>query len=291
MWGLALGLGLGLAKFLGGFFGHSLALLSDAVHSLIDAAISGGLVATLAMAERPADREHPYGHGRLEAVAGAAMALVLLALAAMIARETILTFFVKAPTPHGFAIAIAVVGAMFQEAFFQHSKRVAKETGSSVLMASAWDMRLDALGGLAVVAGLVVARWGGPRWFWADHAAALVIAATVFWIGGGLLLDKIHDLMDHQASPELLDSVREAALSVDGVEAVETLRIRKAGLEYLVDIHIEVDAELSVAVGHDIAHATKDRVKSHVLAIRDVLVHVEPDRSARRAELSGQRPA
>ena len=287
MWGLTLSLGLGLAKFLGGFFGHSLALLSDAIHSLVDAAISGGLVAALAMAERPADREHPYGHGRLEAVVGAGMALLLLLLAAAITWEAVVTLFEPSPTPHVYAVVIAALGSLFQEGLFRYSSRVARETGSTPLMAAAWDARLDALGGLAVVAGLLLATWGGPWWHWADHAAALVIAATVFWIGGGLLRDKIHDLMDRQASPDLLASVRDAALSVTGVMDVETLRMRKAGLEYLVDIHIEVAPDLTVAVGHAIAHAVKDRIKSQIQAVRDVLVHVEPTPSHHLAELSG----
>ncbi|MHA4875037.1 cation transporter, partial [Enterococcus faecium] len=81
---------------------------------------------------------------------------------------------------------------------------MARETGSGALLAAAWDARLDALGGIAVIAGILIARWGGPRWAWADHAAALVIAATVFWIGLGLLRDKVRDLMDHQAPSELL---------------------------------------------------------------------------------------
>ncbi len=283
-WGLAVSLGLGLAKFLGGVFGHSLALFSDALHSLIDAALSGGLMAALAMAERPADREHPYGHGRLEAVAGAGMAILLLALAAMIAYEAIVTLGNQHEPPHVFAVVIAALAALFQEGLFRYTSRIARETGSGALLAAAWDARLDALGGIAVIAGILIARWGGPRWAWADHAAALVIAATVFWIGLGLLRDKVRDLMDHQAPSELLAEVRASALSVAGVMGVETLLMRKAGLEYLVDIHIEVDPNLTVEVGHAIAHAVKDRIKSGMRIVRDVLVHVEPTPSLRLVE-------
>jgi divalent metal cation (Fe/Co/Zn/Cd) transporter len=96
------------------------------------------------------------------------------------------------------------------------------------------------------------------------------------WIGGGLLRENINDLMDRQAPLEILAEVRRAASTVPGVLGVETLRIRKAGLEYLVDIHIEVAPDLTVEVGHEIAHAVKDRIRDRVAAIRDVLVHVEP---------------
>jgi len=123
-----------------------------------------------------------------------------------------------------------------------------------------------------------LAKWGGPSWHWADHAAALLVAATVCWVGGGLLRDNIDTLMDRQAGPEVLKAVRTEAAAVPGVRAVEKLRIRKVGLEYLVDIHIEVDPDETVVEGHAIAHKVKDRLIRQVPAVRDVLVHVEPYR-------------
>ena len=277
-WGIALALGLGLVKVLAGVFGHSLALLSDAVHSLVDAAISGALLGALFVAERPADREHPYGHGRAEALAGAAVALLLMLLAAGIAWAAVASLRDKGPAPETFTLAVAAGCALFQEGMYHYSSRVARRTGSGALMATAWDYRLDALGALAVVVGVTLAKWGGPSWHWADHGAALVVAATVFWVGGGLLRDNIDSLMDRQAGPEVLEAVRSEAAAVPGVRAVEKLRIRKVGLEYLVDIHVEVDPDETVVEGHDIAHKVKDRLIHHVPAVRDVLVHVEPHR-------------
>lgn len=275
-WGIALNLGLGLAKLLGGVFGHSLALVSDAIHSLVDAAISGGLLAALLVAERPADPEHPYGHGRAEALAGSAVALLLLALAGGIAWRALSGVDARHAPPETYTLLIAACGALCQEALYRYSIRIARRTGSGALAAAAWDYRLDAFGGLAVVVGVSLAKWGGPSWLWADHVAALAIAATVFWVGGGLLLANVNDLMDRQADPVVLAAVRHEASSVDGVLGVETLRVRKAGLEYLVDIHVEVAHDETVEVGHTIAHAVKDRLIHRVKAIRDVLVHVEP---------------
>jgi cation diffusion facilitator family transporter len=275
---VALALGLGLVKALGGLFGHSLALLSDAVHSLVDAAIAGGLLGALYLAERPADREHPYGHGRAEAVAGAGVALLLMLLSVGIAGEALTALGAEGPRPSAYTLVIAVGCGLCQEAMYRYSSRVARRTGSGALLATAWDNRLDALGSLAVVAGVALATWGGPSWHWADHLAALVVAGTVLWVGAGLLRENVDALMDRQASPELLDAVRREVMTVPGVREVETLRIRKVGLERLVDIHIEVDPEHTVAEGHSMAHAVKDRLIHHVAAIRDVLVHVEPYR-------------
>jgi cation diffusion facilitator family transporter len=280
-WGIALALGLGLVKALGGAFGHSLALLSDAVHSLVDAAISGALLGALFVAERPADREHPYGHGRAEALAGAAVALLLMLLAAGIAWEAVASLREFRPAPQSYTLAIAASCALFQEGMYRYSSSIARRTGSGALMATAWDYRLDAFGALAVVAGVSLAKWGGPAWHWADQAAALVVAATVFWVGGGLLRDNVDSLMDRQAGPELLDTVRKEAAAVPDVRAVEKLRIRKVGLEYLVDIHVEVDPDQTVEEGHAIAHRVKDRLIHDVTPVRDVLVHVEPHRKPR----------
>jgi cation diffusion facilitator family transporter len=219
-WGIALTLSLGLVKALGGLFGHSLALLSDAVHSLVDAAISGALLGALFVAERPADPEHPYGHGRAEAVAGVGVALLLLLLALGIAWEAAATLPERHPPPAAYTLVIAGGCAVFQEGMYRYSSRVARRTGSGALMATAWDYRLDAFGGLAVVVGVSLAKWGGPSWQWADHVAALLVAGTVFWIGGGLLRENIDSLMDRQAEPELLAAVRREASSVAGVREV-----------------------------------------------------------------------
>jgi cation diffusion facilitator family transporter len=266
-----------VVKAIAGVFGHSLALLSDAVHSLVDAAAAGALSAALLVAEQPADREHPYGHGRAEALAGAGVALVLLLLAAGIAWEAV-TVHRRHPPPETYTLSIAIGCALAQEAMYLYSSRVARRTGSGALMATAWDYRLDALGALAVVVGVALAKWGGPWWQWADHAAALVVAAIVFWVGGGLLRENVDSLMDRQESPERLDAARRAAAAAPGVKAIEKIRMRKVGLESLVDIHVEVEPGLTVEEGHAIAHAVKDRLISQVPAVRDVLVHIEPHR-------------
>jgi cation diffusion facilitator family transporter len=276
VWGLVVSLGLGAVKLAGGLFGHSLALLSDAAHSLVDAAVSLALIVALTLAQRPADSEHPYGHARVEALAGAVVALVLIALALGIAWHAVATVGVPSPPPEAFTLIIALGGAMFQEGLYRYAGSVARRTGSNALLATAWDYRLDALGGVVVTIGVLLVKWGGPAWEWADHAAAAAIAGTVLWVGCGLLWENAQALMDRQAAPEVLDAVRREALAVTGVQGVEKLRVRRAGLEYLVDIHVEVDPAQSVRAGHDIAHAVKDRVISQAGPIRDVLVHVEP---------------
>jgi cation diffusion facilitator family transporter len=274
LWGIGVSLALGAVKLVGGVLGHSLALLSDAAHSLIDAAISSALLVALIVAQRPADREHPYGHGRLEAVAGAGVALILIALAAAIAYESVSTIGVRHAAPAGFTLFIAGGCAFFQELLFRHVSRVARHTGSSSLLATAWDYRLDALAGIGVLVGVALAKWGG--WTWADHAAAVLVAGTVFWVGGGLLWENVQSLIDRQADPEVLEHVRAEAQAVPGVRAVEKLRVRRMGIEHVVEIHVQVDGDLSVRDGHAVAHAVKDHLLADIPSISDVVVHVEP---------------
>ncbi len=275
-WGLGVNLALGMVKLLGGLFGHSFALLSDSVHSLVDALISATLLGALSLAQKPPDQEHPYGHSRLESVAGLCVAMVMLVLATGIVWEAVRNVNARHDAPHGFTLVIAALGASCQEALFRFARAVAKRTGSAALLATAWDYRLDALGSLVVLGGVTLAYWGGPAWHWADHAAGVAVAASVFWIGGKLFRDNVHDLMDRQAEPELIQAIRQEAFQVAGVLGIEKLRARKTGLEYLVDIHVEVDPEKTVREGHAIAHAVKDRVVKGFAAVRDVLVHVEP---------------
>lgn len=272
--GVIVSLGLGLLKLVGGLFGHSLGLVSDAVHSLVDAAISVALLMALTVAQRPPDKEHPYGHGRVEAVAGAGVALILLAVAAMIAFESVSSMTGPYQPPSGFVLVIAGGSAILQELLFRYMSRVARRTGSTALLGTAWDYRLDALGAISVMIGVGLARWADLRW--ADHAAAVLIALMVLWIGGRLLWENLQSLIDRQAGPEILQPVRTEAEAVPGVLAIEKLRVRRMGIEHIAEIHVQVDANATVRGGHDIAHAVKDRVVARVPSVSDVIVHVEP---------------
>jgi cation diffusion facilitator family transporter len=210
--------------------------------------------------------------------------VLLIVLAIGIAWGTLSGLGQPNPPPEGFTLVIAAGGALIQEALSRYTSRVARRSGSAALRATAWDYRLDALGSLVVLLGVGAAKLGGPSWYWADHVAGALVAGTILWVGVGLLWENVQGLMDRQADPDLLASIRAEALTVPGVKGVETLRVRKAGLEYLVDIHIEVDPDLTVREGHRIAHIVKDCLIRRAGPIRDVLVHVEPsaDRETRR---------
>ena len=276
MWGVGLSVALGVLKLAGGVCGHSVALVSDAVHSFGDALTAAAVWGSLLWAQRPADREHPYGHTRAEAVAGSNVALLLVLSGLGIGWEALCTLGEPALPPEWYTLGIAGLSIVLKEALYRYESRVASATGSSAVRAAAWDHRLDAVGSLAVLVGLALSFWGGPAWHAADHVAALAVAAVVLWAGGSLLWGSVQELMDRQAGPEVLEEVRREAAAVPGVQGVEKLFVRKTGLEHLVDIHIEVDPHISVREGHAIGHAVKDRLMGRIVTIKDVLVHIEP---------------
>jgi cation diffusion facilitator family transporter len=202
------------------------------------------------------------------------VALLLILSAVWVAWESLRTLHEPSPEPAAYTLAIAALSVVLNESLFQYSSRVAQRTGSSAVLAASWDQRLDAFGSLAVLGGLALAKWAG--WHAADHVAALAVALVILWAGVTLFWGSLQELMDRQASAEVLDAVRREAAAVPGVRAVEKLLVRKAGLEHLVDIHIEVEPEISVREGHAIGHAVKDRLLKHIVTVKDVLVHIEP---------------
>jgi cation diffusion facilitator family transporter len=275
-WGIVASLGLGLIKLIGGWQGHSFALISDAVHSLGDAVTSSALLGALILSQRPPDPDHPYGYTRAETVAGSSAALLLILSAFAVGWQALASFTQEYEEPKGYTLAIAALSAVLKEGLYRYNSRVARRVGSSALKASAWDHRLDALSSLAVLGGVALAKWGGPRFHLADHAAALVVAGIILWVGVRLFWDNLHELMDQQADSDLVQRVRHEALSIPGVLGVEKLLMRKTGLEYLVDIHVEVDPDMTVRESHGIAHRVKDHVMKRVELIKYVLVHIEP---------------
>ncbi len=267
---------LGVAKLTGGWLGHSSALIADAVHSLGDVVLAVAIWGALRWAQHPADLEHPYGHARAEGIAGLCVALMLVLSTVAVGWESAHALVQPEPEPHRFTLAVAAISLVVNETLHRRNRTVARRLGSTALEGVALDQRLDALTAMAVLVALVLACYGGPAWRAADPVAGIFVAGVILVAGGRLGWTSLHELMDAQAEPELLASVRREALSVTGVMGVEKLHARKVGLEYLVDIHVEVDGRQTVQEGHAIAHAVKDKVLASVVPVKNVLVHIEP---------------
>ena len=274
--GLAVNLSLGVAKLIGGVVGNSFALIADSVNSLGDVVTTLVVLYALRVAQRPPDEDHPYGHTRAEGIAASNIALLIIVSALIVGWEAIERFDAPHGVPAVWTLWIAGANVLIKEGLYHYKVRVGRRTGSASIIANAWDHRADAMCALAVLVGLAAVRFGDGRFLWADEAASLVVVTAIVWTGARLFRMSASELMDVQADPSLVEAVRAAALEIPGVEDVEKLWVRKSGLEYFVDIHIEVDRFMTVEKGHRIGHRVKDRLIEDFASVRDVLVHLEP---------------
>lgn len=274
--GLVVNLLLGIVKLIGGIIGNSFALIADAVNSIGDVVTTVVVLFALRVAQQPADAEHPYGHTRAEGIAASNVALLVIVSAIFVGWEALQRITVIHEIPPAWTLWIAGANVLIKEGLYQYKVRVGRRTGSAAIIANAWDHRSDAFCSLAVLIGLAAIRFGGPRLMWADEAASLVVVAAIVWSGTQLFRSSASELMDVQADADFVDGIRTAAMTVEGVRDVETLWVRKSGLEFFADIHIEVDQHLTVAAGHRIGHLVKDHLLASFPSLRDVLVHLEP---------------
>jgi cation diffusion facilitator family transporter len=178
--------------------------------------------------------------------------------------------------PPVWTLAIAGANVVIKEGLYQYKIRLGRRAGSRAVIANAWDHRADAFSALAVLIGLMIVRVGGPRFLAVDELAALFVVMVILWSGTKLFWASAQELMDAQADPVVVDQIRARAAAVSGVKRVDKLWVRKSGMEYLVDIHIQVPAEESVAEGHRVSHLVKDELLTRFTNLRDVMVHLEP---------------
>ena len=276
VWGLGVNFVLVLSKLAGGIATGSAALVADAVNSIGDVASSMAVRGALSMAQVEEDDDHPYGHTKAESIAGLSVSLLVAFSAGLLALETIKRFGSELEVPGIAAGVIAGVCAVIKEVIYRYTMLVAKRLNSSSLTAVAWDHRSDAIGSGLVAVSLLAAPYVGEWGLYIDPIAALCVCAALIYTGGKIFLSTAAELMDQQADAGTVKQVREIAEAVGGVQAVEKLRVRKSGLEYFIEIHVQVEGMMTVDAGHRIAHHVKDQLLVSLPRVRDVHVHIEP---------------
>lgn len=275
-WGLGTNAVLVVVKLSGGLLAGSAALVADAVNSIGDVASSLAVRSALSVAQLDEDDEHPYGHTKAESIAGLGVSLLVAFSAAVLAVET-LQRLIESPQLPGLAAGWIAAGcAVVKEGIFHYTQRVGRRVGSSAVQAVAWDHRSDAIGSAVVAGSLLLAPYTGPAAPYVDSLAALAVCGLLIFTGLRMFRATAAELMDQQAADPLVDRVRALSGQVDGVAEVEKLRVRKSGLEYFIEIHIQVNGQLTVNEGHRIGHAVKDRLLAELPRVRDVHVHIEP---------------
>lgn len=275
--GMVLNTFLAAGKLAAGILGHSHALIADAVESLADIFSSIVVWRGLVVAEEPADEDHPYGHGKAEAIAAAIVSTMLLLAAAGIGMKSVQEIIAgHGQGPRAFTLIVLIGVILIKETMFRFVNREATTIESTAMRADAWHHRSDAITSAAAAIGITIALIGGKGYESADDIAAIVAAVIIAFNGILLLRPALSELMDESAKPEVVQAIRRAAGAITGVEQVEKCMVRKSGPRYLVDMHVQVNPGITVKQGHAIAHEVKDRILEKFPAVEDVLVHVEP---------------
>jgi cation diffusion facilitator family transporter len=275
--GMALNAVLAAIKITGGVLGQAYALVADGVESLADIAVSFLIWAGFKWAARPPDEDHPYGHGKAEAVSGMFTAVVVLVAGVGIGWHAVAEIRNPQRVPHWWTLVILAGVVTVKVVFSRRLNEVGRDTDSTALGAEAWHHLSDAVTSAAAFIGIAIAVIGGAAYAAADGWAALVASAVISFSGIQIFRRALNEVMDIAVPAEMENDVRAMAGGVAGVASIHKCRVRKSGLSYLVDIQIRVLGNLTVRKGHAIAHAVKDTLLASRLRITDVTVHVEPD--------------
>ena len=282
--GLLINAVLVLVKLIAGIVGHANALVADAVESSADIFSSLIVWMGLSIAARPADEDHPYGHGKAEPLAAAVVSLMLLGAAVGISILAIREIRTPHHLPSPFTLFVAAGVIIVKEILYRRVSRVGKDVGSTAVTADAWHHRADAVSSLAAFIGISIALIGGRGWEAADDWAALVAAILVAVNGVRTLRPAISGLMDEAPDTTIKVRAMEAACSVDGVRKVENLKLRRSGLGFYVDLHVQADPVITLEDAHEIAARVKYAILDAIPNAVNVLVHMEPFRSERVLE-------
>jgi cation diffusion facilitator family transporter len=270
-----------IVKLVAGIVGTSTALIADAVESSADIFSSLIVWTGLSVAARPADENHPYGHGKAESIAAAVVSLMLLGAAVGIAIMAVLEIRTPHHLPAPFTLFVAAGVILIKEILYRRVARVGKEVGSTAVTADAWHHRADAISSLAAFVGISIALIGGRGWEAADDWAALVAAVVVAINGVRTLRPAVAGLMDEAPDRTVKERALDAASSVAGVRSVENLNVRSYGLGFYVDLHVRADPAISLEAAHEIAAKVKYAILEAIPNAVAVLVHMEPHRESR----------
>ncbi len=267
---------LAVIKIAAGLAGHSTAVVADGFESAADVLASGFVLFGLTIAARPADADHPYGHGRFETLTGLLIGLVLMGGGALIAygsirgigqeRDPVATFVVW---PLLLSLVAKTVLATVK---FRYGRRLA----SASLTADAWNDAMDTISAIAALTAVALTLSDPVRFAEADRYGGCVVGIIVMFAGLRVARETTLQLVDTMPGEDKIAEIRAAARSVDGVRGVEKCYARKTGLKYHVDLHLEVDPEMTVRRSHGLGHDVRQRIMERVPWVADVLVHVEP---------------
>jgi cation diffusion facilitator family transporter len=270
---------LALVKLIAGIRGHSTSVVADGLESASDVFASGFVLLGLTLAAKPADKDHPYGHGRIEILTGLLIGLGLSAGGALICYGSV----ERLGHPEAAAVAAYVVWPLLlslaaKSALAIFKFRYARRLKSDSLLADAWNDLMDTISAVAALIAVALALSDPSRFADADSYGGFVVGLIVIGVGVKVAHGTAMQLMDTMPADAAMAEIRAAAEGVPGVRGVEKCYARKTGFGYHVDLHLEVDGNMTVRQSHELAHAVRTHIMETLDWVADVLVHVEPAR-------------
>lgn len=267
---------LALIKGGAGILGNSYALIADAIESTADIFSSLLVLFGIKYSSRPADKNHPYGHGRAEPLITFLVVGFLITSATIIAYESIQNIRTPHSLPKTWTLIVLGIIILWKEYSYRKVMAQAKQINSSSLKADAWHHRSDAITSISAFVGISIALILGKGYESADDWAALFAAAFILYNSYLIFRPALGEIMDEHLYNDLENSIRDTALIVPGIIATEKCWIRKAGMYYHVDLHAIVDAGISVKEGHELAHQLQHRLHLDIPELGHILIHIEP---------------
>jgi cation diffusion facilitator family transporter len=267
---------LAVIKIAAGMSGHSTAVVADGLESAADVIASGFVLFGLTLAAKPADDNHPYGHGRAETLTGLLIGLVLMVGGALISWNAIR----RVGQPHeplaAFVVWPLVISLAAKTGLATLKFRYGRKLQSDALTADAWNDATDTVSAIAALIAVGLTLMDRARFAEADRYGGFVVGLIVISAGIRVARETAMQLMDTMPDPRLIAQIREAAFAVPGVRGVEKCFARKTGFKYHVDLHLEVDPDMTVRQSHELAQEVRVHIRERLDWVADVLVHVEP---------------
>lgn len=267
---------LAIIKGAAGIIGNSYALVADAIESTSDIFSSLLVLLGLKYAKRPADENHPYGHGKIEPLMTFIVVVFLVSSAIVIAYKSIINIQTPHKIPETWTLYILGIIILWKEVSYRVVIRNSHKTNSSSLKADAWHHRSDALTSMAAFIGILIAVILGNGYESADDWAALVASVIIMYNAYHIFRPALGEIMDEHRYDDLIDEIRKTSATVPGIMGTEKCFIRKAGIHHHVDLHARVNGEISVTKGHEISHVLKDTLQNKIPNLGHVLIHIEP---------------
>ena len=267
---------LAIIKGVTGIVGHSYALVADAIESTSDIFSSLLVLLGLKYAKKPADENHPYGHGKIEPLMTFIVVVFLIASAIIIAYKSIINIQTPHKVPHTWTLYILGVIIIWKEISYRIVIHNSHKTNSSSLKADAWHHRSDALTSIAAFIGILIAVTLGDGYETADDWAALIASVIIIYNAYHIFRPALGEIMDEHRYDDLIDEIRKVSETVPGIMGTEKCFIRKAGMHHHVDLHARVNGKISVTKGHEISHLLKDTLQQKVPNLGHILIHIEP---------------